>query len=698
VESACQTGMPAANDATCDGIDSDCDGTNDEDYVPLPTSCGVGACAATGNMACIAGSVVDDCQPGSPIAEVCDNADNDCDGQTDEDPYICSDCNPETDDCCEADGTACEHGCDGTECYPECNPSIDPCCADDGTIIPNSWKDSTSGLCWQDPPSASTMNWYVAAGIYHSSDNPTTSNYCSALGGRWRLPTISELRSLFQSGDATACEPIEWDMRWTSAEPGYCGVWDDCLSFSGCYESSTCYPSGCGTLEGPGTGGCYWDAALSGPCDWYWASSEVQDFPFPLAWFVDFAGENVFVDGYEQNVPLDVRCVRSEPVCNPETDDCCEADGTWTKNEVQLPGTNLYWLRCPLGQSWDLSTCACTGDSILMTKCESLGEPIGTTECPTPPGPDICDTLGYRLPTRWEFMDLLGHCDTDLKGRGLFGYCDPCVESATCSDMFEPSTWPGFWSSSPIFETASYAAYFDTGLITTRGGSTTNLVRCMRFEGDCHTACEHGCDGNSCYPQCNPSDPCCEPDGTTKSWYDATSGLCWQKFPSETAMNWYRAAGVFHYLYNPNTKNHCSTLGSEWRLPTISELRSLVRSGNDAECHTIEWDINWDAVPPGYCGVWDDCRVANNCWTSACDPTECGNEYGPGAYGCYWDIDMAFVGGLAECGYYWSSSVQNGDCPPRNFPPTYCAWFTDFETGGVYQGYAEFDGSVICVR
>jgi hypothetical protein len=90
---SCQPGAPAPGDESCNGIDDDCDGTIDDDYVSLATSCGVGACGATGVTSCGLGEVLDSCQPGVPAADdqSCNGVDDDCDGAVDEDyTPVCS--------------------------------------------------------------------------------------------------------------------------------------------------------------------------------------------------------------------------------------------------------------------------------------------------------------------------------------------------------------------------------------------------------------------------------------------------------------------------------------------------------------------------------------------------------------------------------------------------------------------------------
>jgi hypothetical protein len=76
----CTEGSPTGTDQNCNGIDENCSGLADEGYVS--TTCGVGGCQRSST--CNGG--VESCVPGSPSpTDVCGNGvDDDCDGTTDE--------------------------------------------------------------------------------------------------------------------------------------------------------------------------------------------------------------------------------------------------------------------------------------------------------------------------------------------------------------------------------------------------------------------------------------------------------------------------------------------------------------------------------------------------------------------------------------------------------------------------------------
>ncbi len=91
---SCTAGTPAGPDTSCDGLDDDCDGQVDEDYAPQATECGIGVCAAAGSLSCVVGTTVDSCIAGTPAGNdaSCDGLDDDCDGQVDEDCCIPTTC------------------------------------------------------------------------------------------------------------------------------------------------------------------------------------------------------------------------------------------------------------------------------------------------------------------------------------------------------------------------------------------------------------------------------------------------------------------------------------------------------------------------------------------------------------------------------------------------------------------------------
>lgn len=91
-------GKLAASESKCDGIDGNCNGQVDESFSGLNTSCDngeMGACRDVGRMVCDPDdasklycdlSFLPDAVPGAPLAaELCNGADDDCDGLIDED-------------------------------------------------------------------------------------------------------------------------------------------------------------------------------------------------------------------------------------------------------------------------------------------------------------------------------------------------------------------------------------------------------------------------------------------------------------------------------------------------------------------------------------------------------------------------------------------------------------------------------------
>jgi hypothetical protein len=71
----------------CDAVDNDKDGAIDEDFdTGSLCGAGIGACFRGGFKICSAdgSGTVCTAQPGTPVAEICDDQDNDCDAETDE--------------------------------------------------------------------------------------------------------------------------------------------------------------------------------------------------------------------------------------------------------------------------------------------------------------------------------------------------------------------------------------------------------------------------------------------------------------------------------------------------------------------------------------------------------------------------------------------------------------------------------------
>ncbi len=128
--------VPNQFDEACTGEDDDCDGDVDEgqtvDGVELGQPCiaGVGACEAMGTVVCSEAEAVCDAEPGGAVLEVCNDADDDCDGSVDEDFPVGTPCEQGV-GACFAEGEITCDDAGGTMCDAQVVEPIAEQCGDE---------------------------------------------------------------------------------------------------------------------------------------------------------------------------------------------------------------------------------------------------------------------------------------------------------------------------------------------------------------------------------------------------------------------------------------------------------------------------------------------------------------------------------------------------------------------------------------
>jgi hypothetical protein len=173
--------------------------------------------------------------------------------------------------------------------------TISECSKETSSIL---CKDSATGYIWSEK--SEKMKWEDKTDpenvIYPPADyceGLNTSSYGGFSSG-WRLPTISELRTLIQNCQATQMPPAGNDP---------CLVREDssanCLAYADCWTESSC--NSC-TFE---TTGIY---SKLGDIEYLWSSSSSQANNTDLAWCILFSHGSVL--GLTKGNRFFVRCVR----------------------------------------------------------------------------------------------------------------------------------------------------------------------------------------------------------------------------------------------------------------------------------------------------------------------------------------------------------------------------------------------------
>ncbi len=160
----------------------------------------------------------------------------------------------------------------------------------------------------------------------------------------------------------------------------------------------------------------------------------------------------------------------------------------------------------------------------------------------------------------------------------------------------------------------------------------------------------------------SPADDDAADDDTTAggTWKDPSSGLTWQVTPATQYVDWTDAA------------TYCANLtlaGGGWTLPTVSQLRTLIRG-----CA--------GTATGGACDVTDSC-ANSTCQNAAC--SACQDGQGPNG-GCYGPAELP-----GPCDQFWSNSAV-ADLSAS-------AWLVDFSDGNVtYYSTDDANYFARCVR
>ena len=154
-------------------------------------------------------------------------------------------------------------------------------------------------------------------------------------------------------------------------------------------------------------------------------------------------------------------------------------------------------------------------------------------------------------------------------------------------------------------------------------------------------------------------------DETRPTWTDPTTNLTWQNPPGGSDISWDRLSAIW-YCGELDFGGH-----TDWRLPSIDELRTLVRN-----CPATD--------AGGSCNIGKDGCMAWSCCHDSC--SGCASSVGTDD-DCFWPEELT-----GDCTLLWSRSQ---DWDPE---PDLRGWLVNFSEGSVYSEGSHYSHIVRCVR
>lgn len=293
------------------------------------------------------------------------------------------------------------------------------------------------------------------------------------------------------------------------------------------------------------------------------------------------------------------------------------SEGLLRPPEVQQPGTGVFWTRCAMGQSW--SGTACTGAPALSVASSAQAA------CP----------VGYRLPTRAEFIAMYGSCSPGVT-TGAAGVCTPCATNPTCRGFLAGNET--CWTAASAGHAGTEWAYQVTaGTIQLVNASSAQAVRCLRYDAAAGPATPPSPASGTSTAQ--PTDQCTAsaahlpqplptlPPATTgadmrQELFEPQTNICWMRCPVGSAWNGATCAstGSSARASFPSAAASCPP---GFRLPTRREIARLLgcngamidggnsgaclRCSDSAPCKSLlqgpsSWV--WTSTPFGSNGAW----------------------------------------------------------------------------------------------